>query len=151
MDGTFPLLLELALGLLLVLCTVLIHYEVLRLTSHWLPRLAIPTRLRIVVVILATFSAHMVEVMLFATAFYLLGEATGQAPLVGNRQGGVYDYLYFSLSNYTSLGLGDLYLRDALRLLSAVETLIGLLMIAWSASFTYLAMERFWGLHGRAR
>jgi hypothetical protein len=23
-----------------------------------------------------------------------------------------------------------------------------LLMIGWSASFTYLTMEKFWGLHG---
>jgi hypothetical protein len=31
-----------------------------------------------------------------------------------------------------------------LRLLAGVEALNGLLLIGWSASYTYLAMERFW-------
>jgi len=31
--------------------------------------------------------------------------------------------------------------------MAGIETLTGLVMIAWSASFTYLAMEKFWGLH----
>ena len=30
------------------------------------------------------------------------------------------------------------------RLIAGVEALTGLLMIGWSASFTYLEMERFW-------
>jgi hypothetical protein len=34
------------------------------------------------------------------------------------------------------------------RLIAGVEALTGLLMIAWSASFTYVAMEKFWPLHG---
>jgi hypothetical protein len=35
-----------------------------------------------------------------------------------------------------------------MRLVSGVEALNGLLLIGWSASFTYLAMERYWPLHG---
>jgi hypothetical protein len=35
------------------------------------------------------------------------------------------------------------------RLISGVEALVGLQMIGWSASFTDLAMEKFW-LHGPA-
>ena len=31
-----------------------------------------------------------------------------------------------------------------LRLLAGVEALNGLLLIGWSASYTYIAMERFW-------
>jgi hypothetical protein len=31
-----------------------------------------------------------------------------------------------------------------LRLMTAVEALHGLLMIGWTASFAYVAMERFW-------
>ncbi|MHB2205292.1 hypothetical protein [Methylobacterium sp. CM6257] len=37
------------------------------------------------------------------------------------------------------------------RLLAGVEALNGLLLIGWSASFTYLAMERYRPLHGKAR
>jgi hypothetical protein len=32
----------------------------------------------------------------------------------------------------------------SLRLLAGVEALNGLLLIGWSASYVYIAMERFW-------
>ena len=41
-------------------------------TSNWLPRLTIPPRQRIIVVIIAVFFAHTVEVWLHAIAYYLL-------------------------------------------------------------------------------
>ena len=52
--------------------------------------------------------------------------------------------MYFSAETYTSLGFGDLTPVGPVRLLAGVEALNGLLLIGWSASFTYLAMERFW-------
>lgn len=52
--------------------------------------------------------------------------------------------LYFSAETYTSLGFGDLTPNGPVRLLAGVEALNGLLLIGWSASFTYLCMERFW-------
>ena len=33
-------------------------------------------------------------------------------------------------------------------MLAGMEALNGLLLIGWSASYTYIAMERFWGDHG---
>jgi len=54
------------------------------------------------------------------------------------------DYIAFSAETYTSLGLGDIRPVGVLRLLAGTETLTGLILIAWSASFTYLAMSRFW-------
>lgn len=142
------MLLESAVSLALVALTVLIHYEVLRLASSSLICAGIRPRARILVVIFFAFGAHLLEVALFAAAFYGLVEQGGIGALSGNRQAGFYDYFYFSLSNYTSLGLGDLYLQDELRILSGVEALIGLMMITWTASFTYLTMEKFWDLHG---
>ena len=59
------------------------------------------------------------------------------------------DYVYFSAACYTSLGLGDMYPSGMLRMLTGAEALVGLLMIAWSGSFTYLAMEKFWDVGGR--
>ncbi|MFQ5487163.1 MAG: ion channel [Gammaproteobacteria bacterium] len=144
------MVLEFVVSLLLVALTVLIHYEVLRLASLSLGWVSIAPRARILVVIFYAFIAHLMEVALFAATFFLLIEEWGIGALAGNRQGGFYDYLYFSLSSYTSLGLGDIYLQDALRFLSGVEALIGLMMITWTASFTYLAMEKFWDINGTA-
>lgn len=145
------MILAMIFSTLLVLGTVLIHYEALRLTSAVLPRLVVPPRPRIVVVIIAMFAAHTVEVWLHAVAYYLLADHFGIGSFGGHIGSGFADYLYFSTVTYTSLGFGDVYPLGGLRLIAGVETLTGLVMIAWSASFTYLAMEKFWGLHGPGR
>ena len=53
-------------------------------------------------------------------------------------------FLYFSAETYTSLGFGDIFPIGPLRIVCGIETLNGLLLIGWSASFTYVFMEHFW-------
>jgi len=52
----------------------------------------------------------------------------------------------FSAETYTTIGLGDTYPLGPLRLITGIEALNGLLLIGWSASFTYLAMQKFWNI-----
>jgi hypothetical protein len=52
------MLIAMVLSTLLVLSTVLIHYEILRLTSLLLPHMHISPRQRTLVVIMASFMAH---------------------------------------------------------------------------------------------
>ena len=119
---------------LLVVVTTAIHYEVLRGLSAGLPVLRIPSRGKLLVVIFATFLAHAVEILLYALATYALDPR--HLPFAAS--------LYFSAETYTSLGYGDIVPTGDLRLLAGVEALNGLLLIGWSASYTYIAMERFW-------
>lgn len=145
------MLLALAVSIGLVLIVVLIHYEVLRFTSALLPRLTIRPRQRILVVIFAAFGAHLVEVWLYALAYYLLAGHLSMGSFSGTIEYRFLDYLYFSTETYTSLGYGDIVPLGGLRLMAGIETIVGLMMIGWSASFTYLAMEKFWGLHRSSR
>jgi hypothetical protein len=119
---------------LLVVLTTVIHYEVLRGLTVGLPVIRVPSRGRLLVVIFATFLAHAVEILLYALAVYLLDPRH----LLFSTS------LYFSAETYTSLGYGDIVPSGDLRLLAGVEALNGLLLIGWSASYTYIAMERFW-------
>ncbi|MBH9579190.1 potassium channel family protein [Inhella proteolytica] len=130
---------------LLVVATTLIHYEALRALNYGLPTLRIAGRLKLVVVILVAFVAHAAEMLLYAIAFYGLVVWLGAGELSGNTPFSFANCLYFSAETYTSLGFGDLAPVGAVRLLAGIEALNGLLLIGWSASFTYLAMERFWG------
>jgi len=50
------------------------------------------------------------------------------------------DTIYFSLVNYTSLGLGDIYPTGHLRFLAGIASLNGFLLIGCSASFLFLYM-----------
>jgi Ion channel len=137
--------------LALVVLTTLLHYEALRAISAVLPRLHMRPRARLIVVILATFLAHTLEIALYAAALYALvhGLALGALGATGGPDWTT--ALYFSAETYTSLGYGDLMPQGALRALAGVEALNGLLLIGWTASYTYVAMQHFWGDGGDTR
>lgn len=130
---------------LLVLATTLLHYEVLRGLNAWLPVLRMPRRSKLVVVVLSAFVAHACEMAMYGGVIYALGAWLADGSLTGNVGFSLSTCIYFSAETYTSLGFGDITPVGPVRLLAGVEALNGLLLIGWSASFTYISMERFWG------
>ena len=136
-------------SLVLIALTTLIHYEVLRGLHVGLPRLRIPVPNKLLVVIFVALLAHAVEIALYAVSLFALIHYINVGDLSGEKTTTFLDCLYFSAETYTSLGLGDIAPLGPVRLLAGVEALNGLLMIAWSASFTYLSMEKFWSPHAR--
>ncbi|MFC1747564.1 ion channel [Pseudomonadota bacterium] len=140
-------MIELGISICLAGLVVLIHYETLRLTSISLPHLKMPPRQRILVVICAAFVAHVIEITLYAASYMVLERLIGTGNIAGLPTTSFYDYFYYSMVTYTTLGIGDLYPLEGLRLLTGMESLVGLMMITWTASFTYLSMEKFWKLH----
>ena len=147
-SGTASLITSMGLAVVLVGICVLVHYETLRLTSILMPKLSIRPRKRILFVMGAAFFAHSLEIWIYGVGYWLIANYLAIGDIAGEVTGAFPEYIYFSTVSYTSLGLGDLYPTGALRLLTGVEALLGLAMIAWTASFTYLSMEKFWGLHG---
>jgi len=131
----------------MVLLTVILHYEGLLLITRVMVRISLAGRRAIIVSVTALFALHTVEVWLYAIAYAALGQLEGPQ-FSGEFSGTLEDYLYFSATSYTSLGLGDVYPRGAMRLLTGVEALNGLVLIGWSASYSYLLMQRMWGYPG---
>jgi hypothetical protein len=137
--------------LMLITLTTVIHYEALRMMYVALPSLAIPRRTKLLVVIFGVFAAHFLEIGIYGGALYVLVRYFEVGTLTGAHAFSLQNCLYFSAETYTSLGFGDITPMGPLRLLAGVEALNGLLLIGWSASFEYIAMERFWGPgHGSA-
>jgi hypothetical protein len=130
--------------LALLVITTVIHYEVLRLLTIGLPALDVRARAKLIIVIFVAFIAHAVEIVLYAIAFYLLAGYLDIGTLGDPGHLSFSRCLYFSGETYTSLGYGDIVPHEALRLLAGMEALNGLLLIGWTASYTYIAMERFW-------
>lgn len=140
--------------LFLVTTAVLIHFEALNLLTGAIAKIKTSPRLSILIGILGCFCAHLLEVTLFAGGFYFLihqqslgsllgGDIQGHG-LFGTPSTGFIDSLYFSITCYTSLGFGDLVATGWLRFLAGIEALTGLLLIAWTASFMYLEMQKHW-------
>lgn len=132
-----------ALGLVVVLLAVGIHYEGLRLCSRLVARMTHLRRFRVAIAMLGAFLAHLVEIVVFAMAIGLMIEADlgGLKP----PQSGFLDLMYFSAVNYTTIGYGDVIPLGPMRHVAGLEALTGLMMIAWTASFSVFQMEHNWG------
>ena len=133
-----------AVNLFVIGLAVMIHYEFLFRVTLMMPRLNIRHRFRIVMGVFVALTAHAAEVWIFAISFYLMHKAKGWGHLQGNFDGSLFDCVYFSFTTYTTLGTGDIEPIGDLRYLTGLESLTGLVLITWSASFLYLEMTRYW-------
>ena len=103
----------------------------------------VPT-MRILVMVLGIFLAHLGEVALYAVAYWLGDQVFGIGSFGGVPTNAPLDYFYFSVVSFTSLGIGEVFPHGHLRFLTGVEALNGLLLIAWSGSFLFVTMNRLW-------
>ncbi len=128
--------------LLVALCLYL-HFQVLRNGTILIAKLEHRIRRPMLLVMTIIFLTHVTEIILFAIAFWTM-EFNGIGSLSGAHTSTAADFFYFSIASYTTLGIGDITPEGPIRVVAGIEALTGLLLIAWSASFTYLTMERIW-------
>jgi hypothetical protein len=129
---------------LVVAVAVLVHYEFLFRLSAVIPKMQIKHRYKIVFGVFGALVAHVVEVWIFALAYYVMHRADGWGALSGNFNGSLMDSAYFSFTVFTTVGFGDIEPIGDLRYLTGIESLTGLVLITWSASFLYYEMQRYW-------
>ena len=96
-----------ATSVVLVVTTILIVYETLRLTSNHLADLPVPPRMRIIAVVLAAFVGHTAAVWAYALGYWVLSLKLQVGSFAGLPVESFQDCLYFSVVTYTSLGFGD--------------------------------------------
>jgi hypothetical protein len=153
----------------LLVVTVLTHYQGLRIISGIVEVVKISPHARMVIVVFGVIVVHTVEIATHAVGYMVADRIAGMGDFVGLHDSLIsetvlsavpraglslsfYDYFYFSAETFASLGLGDIYPIGNLRMMASFEVLSGLILIGWSASFTYIAMRKFWELHvGGAR
>jgi len=133
------------LCLFLTAVCVLLHYETLRLLNDRLARTdIISARTKVLVALVGAMASHILQIVVFALAYYLLRDKVGLGGFGGVFQDTLMSFFYFSSETYTTLGFGDIYPTGQLRVVCGIESLTGLLMVSWTASFTYLEMRRYW-------
>ena len=133
----------------LVIITIGIHYEIMRVVSDFVLPWAFKRfhdRRAIMTMITTLMLGHIIEIWVFALAIYLATLDPRFGALSGNFDGSFDTFVYFSAVNYTSTGYGDITPQGVIRSIAVSEALAGLMMIAWSASFTYIKMETIWSL-----
>lgn len=135
-------------ALLVTLLTVVTHYE----GVHWLARRysrrqvsRSGDRRAMLSIMFSLLALHAIEIWYYGLAYWGLLRIPGTGHVAGEH--GVdtlFDAIYLSATTYSTLGFGDLSPIGAIRMVSGMESLTGLLLITWSASFTYLEMSRLW-------
>lgn len=136
---------------LAVTACVLLHYEVLdlldrlmvRIHAHW-------RRPRLLILMFCLILLHIVEIWVFGISYWWLGTdlERGMIEVLQGASAGLLDYVYFSAVIYTTLGLGDMIPHGPMRFMVGTEALTGFLLVTWSASFTFMEMERWWRRRG---
>lgn len=146
MDGDA---LAIGVSLLVIICAVMLHYEALVL-GRVVAVLKSMHRRRILVLVFGLLVVHCVEILLFSVSGWALIELAGAGQMLGPAHQPLtdavtfLDYLYLSAVTYTTLGYGDLVPYGPVRFLFAGISLSGFVLLTWSASFTFIEMQRLW-------
>ena len=133
--------------ILVVALSVVIHYEFLYRLTLLMPKLRIKHRQRIVLGVITSLLAHSLEIFIFAVAYFYINRFEGLGHLQGNYDGSLADSIYYSFTTYTTLGFGDIEPIGGIRYLTGIESLTGLVLITWTASFLYIEMRQYWDSH----
>jgi hypothetical protein len=116
----------------------------MRWISVGMARMPLRPATRVMLAVLTLFVAHFIQIAVYAVAFGVGHQVLNLGGFSGESVQTTLDYFYFSAVSFTSLGLGDIFPKDHLRLLTGVEALNGLLLIAWSGAFLFAMMNRLW-------
>ncbi len=85
----------------------------------------------ILAVVMGLFLIHALQIWLYAVVFMALGEfQTLEAAL------------YFSTSSFTTVGYGEVYLESRWRIVAAIESANGFLLLGWSTIFLLSVLTR---------
>ena len=134
------ILTPLAVGIVAVLCTIVIHAAALGAAVNLVRR---ETRLGqagttygsdfaiVVTAIMVAFAAHLMEIALWALVFLICGEFTAF--------GTAFDH---SAVNYTTLGYGNVVMSPAWRLMGPLEAADGMLMFGVTTAMIFAVIQR---------
>lgn len=134
------MIVNLALGSVVICITVLIHTTGLIVLSGTTPRLVRGLRLHrhlagrsiaITGTVLGIFFLHTVEVWVWAISYVVTGAVRDFEPA-----------LYFSTVSFSTVGFGDIRPAPAWRLFASLESIDGFILIGWSIAYLVAASTR---------
>ncbi len=127
-----------------VIMAVMLQYESFIVFGRMVRTLVVSHRPRILLLLFGLISVHVVEVWVFGITAWWLAEIRGIGSVLGYETLSFLDYIFMSAVTYTTLGYGDMVPVGPIRFLYGTQALVGFTLITWSASFTFLEMQRNW-------
>lgn len=127
-----------------VAATVGLHYEGLNWLARRLTRRAHNRRRRVLHAVLGALALHIAEIWIFGLTYWLCLTLPDAGGLIGAPESGLLDTVYLSAMTFSTVGFGDVAPHGAIRFIAGTEAVLGLFVIAWSATFTYYEMSQNW-------
>ena len=138
----YPMAVAVLLSLVLVLLTTGFRLGFFMVAArHTLDAVHLTSH-RFFCLMLSIYISHMVDIVIFALAFYFAWHVIDLGTISGSSAEGPFGHLYVSATIYTTIGFGDVLPTGHLRFIAVTEGLCGLLYLAWSASFIFSTMGR---------
>ena len=92
--------------------------------------------------LLALLISHVIHVSLFALLYLIYINQYGfELGFVDVEDYSFMNIFYFSSSIYTTLGIGDIYPKSTMKLIASIQSILGLVMIALTASAIFLKLK----------
>lgn len=132
------------LTLVAVMAAVGLHYEGLNWLARRLAHAKGPRRRRVLWAVVAALLLHIVEIWIFGATYWLSLKLPDAGSVGGVAHPTLLDVGYLSAMTFSTVGFGDVVPHGAIRFIAGAEAVLGLFLIAWSATFTYLEMEQNW-------
>jgi hypothetical protein len=130
--------------LLALVACVLLQYEYLILAWRRISAHTGARRVKVLYGIASVMLLHVVEIWIFGSITFLLLLWPACGSLAGPESATLLECLYLSAATFSTVGFGDVAPVGPIRFICGTEALSGFVLITWSASFTYLEMEKFW-------
>ena len=122
-------------------CTGL-HYEVISRLDLALAARTGSTRRHLPLIITAVMAAHLIEIAIYAAAFWLVSAKLEVGSFAGGDPVGAAQFFALAAESYTSFGYGDIVPTGWLRFIVSLAPINGLLLLAWSGAFLYGAVQQ---------
>ena len=130
------------IALMTVMACTLIHYEVIRVLDQRLRDRGGLLRRHVISVVVVIMVAHLVEIALYAAAFWFISTKLDAGAFTGHKPTNSVDFFALAAESYTSFGYGDIVPTGWLRFAVSLSPINGLLLLAWSGAFLYAAVHQ---------
>ena len=130
-----------AIGISLFLASLTLHLAMLRLAKKVSPPGLAPALLRLTGGSLLVLISHMHVAVILAVGF-AWAASLGLGGFAKEPAMSAVDYYHFALITVTTVGLGDIYPTDHLRLIVGIASLTGFILISCTAQCVYKTMSQ---------
>jgi hypothetical protein len=137
------MILSLLFSAILMVVAIAFHYWSIGQLFHCLPKQCDHHShfLRSLSVLFLLVCVHLIEIIWFAGGLYVSSEWLRLGALGNNVDASFMNFFYHSAVTYSTLGLSAIPVGH-LKFMTALESLTGIILLTWSATFFYSVMGR---------